>query len=97
MANANWATTRHQFYYKLIYFGWRKLDPYYPLHKNRNKESSNNITNWIHKSTTHEDYQQEELFTLINNYYVVSITLDKSINDGETTWHMIIYDEEEGR
>ena len=45
MTNANWATTRHQFYYKWIYFGWRKLDPSYPLHKSCNKESSGNITN----------------------------------------------------
>ena len=97
MSNVNWATTRHQFYCKCIYFGWRKLDPSYPVHKNRNEEPINNITNWKHKSTTHEEYLREDLFTLVNNNYVVSITLEKLINDGETTWHMIVHDEENGR
>ena len=90
-------TTRHQFYYEWIYFGWSKLDPSYPLHKNRNEDSSNNITNWIHKSTTHQEYLREDLYTFVNNYYVFSITLEKLINDGETTWHIIVHDEEEGR
>ena len=64
--NMHFEITRHEFYYKWLYFGWRPLPYNYPLYNHSNDPMRDNVTNWVQKSVTREEYLAFGLFTYIN-------------------------------
>ena len=65
----HFVSTRHRFYYKWMYFGWRILPSNYPLYKHW-KDDLSQVTNWIHKRVLHDEFINLNLYTTsqINNY-----------------------------
>ena len=49
-----------------MYFGWRILPSNYPLYKHW-KDDLSQITNWIHKWVSHDEFIHLNLFNTVNS------------------------------
>ena len=95
--NQHFAITRHKFYYKWLYLGWRPLPYHFPLYKNSHDFLHDNITNWVHKSLTHAEYITNDLYTYVNSSYINNIILNKfKDGDGTTYYELITRDAPDG-
>ena len=76
-------TTRHEFYYEWIYFGWLMLPNNYPLYKNKDNNDTDSITMWVHKAMTHEENISKDS---INIYHAAGnmarITVQNYVKNG---------------
>ena len=84
--------TRHKFYYKWMYLGWNMLPPNYPLCKQWHDKNYYNVTNWVHKRLSHEDYLNLDLYTTTNmNSLITKVILERydyDDNDNTMQWNI---------
>ena len=67
----------------MVFFGWRQLPPEYPLHQHQDDQDPNNITNWVHKRFTHNDYIDQKLYDKdnFNQVYNINLLLEQDSDD----------------
>ena len=72
-----WVTTRHKYFYEWHFLGWRQLPPDYPLNKNPSDKNKNNISNWVHKAISHDEYLAQDLFMKSKSNDLINMNLKR--------------------
>ena len=82
--NHHHTTSRHDFFYEWLYFGWTMLPNAYPLHKNKGNNNIDTTTMWVHKALTHEEYISNDLITIYDDAgNMARITVQNYVQNGE--------------